>query len=143
MRWMHMELRKLRHAAILSKHLNFTKAANALNITQSALSRSIQSLEDECQLRLFDRNRNVVNVTAAGRDFLQLAQGLLLTHEHGKPCGTGRRWPCRARDGAAGRANAARADHDRDDRQAGISCERYNRRAEKVAPDAVGRERTH
>jgi DNA-binding transcriptional LysR family regulator len=72
-----MDLRKLRHAVALAHHLNFTKAANALNLTQSALSRSIQALEDECQLRLFDRNRNVVAITATGREFVGHAQMLL------------------------------------------------------------------
>lgn len=72
-----MELRKLRHAVTLAHHLNFTKAADALNLTQSALSRSIQALEEECQLRLFDRNRNAVAITAAGKDFVSHAQGLL------------------------------------------------------------------
>ena len=72
-----MELRKLRHAVMLARHLNFTKAADALNLTQSALSRSIQSLEDECQLRLFDRTRNVVAITAAGKELVRHAEILL------------------------------------------------------------------
>jgi DNA-binding transcriptional LysR family regulator len=72
-----MELRKLRHAATLAQYLNFTKAADALNLTQSALSRSIQALEDEVQLRLFDRNRNAVAITAVGKEFVQQAQILL------------------------------------------------------------------
>jgi DNA-binding transcriptional LysR family regulator len=72
-----MDLRKLRHAVALAQHLNFTRAAAALNLTQSALSRSIQALEDECQLRLFDRNRNLVTITAAGRDFIRHAQIML------------------------------------------------------------------
>lgn len=72
-----MDMRKLRHAVALARHLNFTKAAEALNLTQSALSRSIQALEEECQLRLFDRNRNVVAITAAGREFISHAQVLL------------------------------------------------------------------
>ncbi len=72
-----MELRKLRHAVMLARHLNFTKAADALNLTQSALSRSIQALEDECQLRLFDRTRNVVAITAAGKEVVRHAEILL------------------------------------------------------------------
>jgi DNA-binding transcriptional LysR family regulator len=72
-----MDLRRLRHAVALSRHLNFTKAADALNITQSALSRSIQALESECQLRLFDRNRNMVAITANGREFIHHAKLLL------------------------------------------------------------------
>jgi len=72
-----METRKLQHAVMLARMLNFTKAAEALNLTQSALSRSIQSLEDECQIRLFDRNRNVVSITPVGREFIRHAEAVL------------------------------------------------------------------
>lgn len=72
-----METRKLQHAVMLARMLNFTKAAEALNLTQSALSRSIQSLEDDCKLRLFDRNRNQVGVTPVGQEFLRHAEAML------------------------------------------------------------------
>ena len=72
-----MDIRKLRHAAALARVLNFTKAAQELNITQSALSRSIQALEAECRVRLFDRNRGMVALTQAGREFIRHAEGLL------------------------------------------------------------------
>ena len=72
-----MDLRKLRHAVTLSRCLNFTRAARELNITQSALSRSIQALERECRFRLFDRSRGAVVVTQAGREFIRHAEGLL------------------------------------------------------------------
>ena len=72
-----MKLQKLRHAVMLARLMHFTKAANALHISQSALSRSIQALEDECQQRLFDRNRNKVAITRFGRDFVRHAEALL------------------------------------------------------------------
>jgi DNA-binding transcriptional LysR family regulator len=72
-----MDIRKLRHAATLARFLNFTRAANELNITQSALSRSIQALETECRLQLFDRNRGMVALTQAGREFIRRAEALL------------------------------------------------------------------
>ena len=72
-----MDFGKLKRAVVLAQYLNFTRAADALNITQSALSRSIQSLEAECRLRLFDRNRSSVAVTAVGREFLRHAQSML------------------------------------------------------------------
>lgn len=75
-----MDLRKLRHAVVLARFLNFTKAAEALGLTQSALSRSIQALEDECKVRLFDRNRNMVAVTSIGREFIRHAD-TMLRHE--------------------------------------------------------------
>ena len=72
-----MEIRKLRHAVTLARFLNFTRAAHHLNITQSALSRSIQALERECRLQLFDRNRGMVALTQAGREFIRHAEALL------------------------------------------------------------------
>lgn len=72
-----MDVRKLRHAVTLARLQNFTRAAHELHITQSALSRSIQSLEAECRLRLFDRNRGAVTLTQVGREFMQRAEALL------------------------------------------------------------------
>ncbi len=72
-----METRKLRHAVALGRLLNFTRAAEQLNLTQSALSRSIQSLEAECGLKLFDRGRGGVALTQAGREFVGHAERLL------------------------------------------------------------------
>ena len=54
---------KLRHALILAEHGNVRKAAEALNLTQPALSRSIQSLERALGVRLFDRARGGVETT--------------------------------------------------------------------------------
>ncbi len=72
-----MELRKLRHAVALARCLNFTRAAQDLHISQSAMSRSIQALEAECRIRLFDRNRGMVTLTQAGREFIRHAEDLL------------------------------------------------------------------
>ena len=72
-----MDLNKVRHAVTLARVQNFTKAAHELNITQSALSRSIQSLEAQCKLQLFDRNRGIVTLTQAGREFARHAESLL------------------------------------------------------------------
>ena len=41
-----LDLRKIRHMLALADHGSFCKAAEAMNITQPALSRSIQSRED-------------------------------------------------------------------------------------------------
>jgi DNA-binding transcriptional LysR family regulator len=71
------DLRKLRHAAVLAREGNFTRASVALGLTQSALTRSIQGLEAEFGLRLFDRNHSRVTPTPAGAMVLQRAQALL------------------------------------------------------------------
>jgi DNA-binding transcriptional LysR family regulator len=75
--WRNMDTREIRHLVALSKHLNFTAAADELGISQSALSKSIQAIEDRLQLRLFDRNRGGVRITAVGRDLSRKAAGVL------------------------------------------------------------------
>lgn len=70
------ELRHLRHALGLAEHRNFARAAEALHITQPALSRSIQALEDSLGVRLFDRDRTGVEATFFGRLLLNHAREL-------------------------------------------------------------------
>ena len=74
-----MDLRSLRHATALAEEGNYARAALRLNITQPALSRSIQALEAEVGLKLFDRNRSGVTPTAAGE--LVIAEGTRLLHD--------------------------------------------------------------
>jgi len=72
-----MELRSLRHVVALARHLNYKRAADELCLTQPALSRSIQVTEERCGLRLFDRDRSSVHLTASGRMFVRRAEALL------------------------------------------------------------------
>ena len=76
-----MDIRKLRHVALLAETLHFVRAAERAHLTQSALSRSIQSLESALGLRLFDRQHGTggVSLTAAGRQLLERARPLLRT----------------------------------------------------------------
>lgn len=73
-----MDLRKLRHAVVLSEELNFARAAQKVNLTQSALSRSIQNLEEELGGKLFDRTLHGVHITPIGHQVIQRAKALLL-----------------------------------------------------------------
>lgn len=68
---------KLEHAAALAEHRNFRQAAEALHLTQPALSRSIQTLESALGVRLFDRGHGTVEPTALGRVFLEHARSIL------------------------------------------------------------------
>lgn len=72
-----MDLRSLRHVVTLARLLSYTKAADALGLSQSALSRSIQAIEQRAKVRLFDRDRGGVHLTAVGRDFAERAAALL------------------------------------------------------------------
>jgi len=72
-----MDSRKLLHVATLARERGYSRAANKLGITQSALTRSIQALEEELGLRLFDRGRGGVHVTSAGQQLADEAQSIL------------------------------------------------------------------
>ena len=56
---------------------NFTRAAYELNVTQSALSRQIASLEEELDTKLFVRKARTVELTPEGKAFLQHAVTIL------------------------------------------------------------------
>jgi DNA-binding transcriptional LysR family regulator len=62
-----VDLRQLRHALALAEARNFQRAADALHLSQSALSRSIQALERSLGARLFDRGTKDVEPTELGR----------------------------------------------------------------------------
>jgi len=72
-----MDLRKLRHMVALSEELNFAQAAKKVHLTQSALSRSIRSLEEDLGGKLFDRDLHGVALTAIGKQVLVRANELL------------------------------------------------------------------
>ncbi|MBP3477960.1 MAG: LysR family transcriptional regulator [Oscillospiraceae bacterium] len=63
---------------------NITAAAQALFISQSAVSQSVKQLESELQTRLFSRNSRGVELTAEGKmlyEYVRSAMGLLETGE--------------------------------------------------------------
>ena len=55
----------------VAQHLNFRAASEELSLTQSAVSRQIQSLEDEVGVALFLRHTRAVELTGAGAQLLQ------------------------------------------------------------------------
>jgi DNA-binding transcriptional LysR family regulator len=72
-----MDLRSLRHVVSLARLGSYTKAAEHLGLSQPALSRSIQSIEQRAKVRLFDRDRGGVHLTAVGRAFVARATEVL------------------------------------------------------------------
>ena len=70
-----MHLNHLRHLVALAEHQSFRKAAEALFLTQPALSRSIQSLEQEMNVALFDRSGHRSLITPFGKALLGNAVG--------------------------------------------------------------------
>lgn len=72
-----MDLKRLRHIVALAERRNFARAAEAVHLTQPALTRSIQAAEDEFGLRLFDRGPNDVRPTPAGAFLIERARRLV------------------------------------------------------------------
>jgi DNA-binding transcriptional LysR family regulator len=72
-----LDLEKLRNFVAVAKTRSFVRAAEELNLSQPGLSRSIQALERQFGVRLLDRDRRAVRVTAAGKQVLDQAIDLL------------------------------------------------------------------
>src|SRR6202050_135074 len=56
---------------------SFTRAAEELNVTQSAVSHQVKALEDALGLKLFHRERQRLILTGAGRDYLAVIRDAL------------------------------------------------------------------
>ena len=69
-----MELYQARYFINLARTLNFTRAAEACNVTQPALTRAVQRLEDEFGGPLLHRERNLTQLTELGRQLLPLIE---------------------------------------------------------------------
>src|SRR5690348_3596226 len=64
---MAMELHEIRYFLALSQTLNFTRAAETCNVSQPALTRAIQKMEDELGGLLFSHERGNTHLTELGR----------------------------------------------------------------------------
>ena len=60
-----------------ARHLSFTRAGEELFLTQSALSRQMQTLEEQLGVPLFERRHRALRLTEAGQ-VLQLAAKTML-----------------------------------------------------------------
>ena len=65
-----MELTQLKYFQAMAKCRHFTQAAEEMAVSQSALSRSIQKLEQELGVTLFERHGRTSDLTEAGQKFL-------------------------------------------------------------------------
>ena len=74
---MHLELRHLRTIRAIHECGGLARAADAMNITQSALSHQIKGLEDQAGVELFVRRSKPLKLSAAGQRLLALADRVL------------------------------------------------------------------
>ncbi len=76
-----MDIDQLRHFLCVAELGNFTRAAERLCLSQPALSRSIQRLEEELGQPLFERKPRAVDLTDAGQLFQSRAEQIVLILE--------------------------------------------------------------
>ena len=69
-----MELRQIRYALAVAKDRSFTRAAERLRVSQSAISEQVKQLEARLAFSLFRRTGRGVEVTDSGRAYLAEAQ---------------------------------------------------------------------
>lgn len=72
-----LELKQLRYFLAIAEEEHFGRAARRLHIAQPALTRQMHKLEEELQVRLFDRLPRGIRVSAAGRALQEDAHRLL------------------------------------------------------------------
>ncbi len=76
-----MELIQLQQLVVVAQEKVLSHAAEKLNISQPALSRSIQRLEDEFGIQLFDRTKNSMVLNEAGQTIVDQAKIVLADSE--------------------------------------------------------------
>jgi DNA-binding transcriptional LysR family regulator len=65
---------RIRVFRAVAQHLNFSRAAEELLLTQPAITQQIKALEDEFGVPLFDRGGGHIALTAGGRALLPFAE---------------------------------------------------------------------
>lgn len=77
-----MDINRLNEFIALATHLNYSKAANQLYLTQPALSRHIHDLEQTLGAQLFIRDTHNVYLTPVGEIFFDEAKAIVERYEH-------------------------------------------------------------
>ena len=72
-----MTLQQLRYITVIDEYRHFGKAAEACNLTQSTLSLMVKKLEEELDVKIFDREAHPVAPTEVGRKIIDQAKVVL------------------------------------------------------------------
>lgn len=72
-----MEIRQIYYALETAKQRSFSKAAKNLYITQPAITHQIKALEEELQVRLFERSTHGIQLTTDGEKFCEYAEKVI------------------------------------------------------------------
>ena len=72
-----MTLTELKYIVALAREKHFGRAADACHVSQPTLSVAIKKLEEELEVKLFERSANEISVTPLGEEIVQQAQSVL------------------------------------------------------------------
>ncbi|MBT8267521.1 MAG: LysR family transcriptional regulator [Bacteroidia bacterium] len=72
-----MTITQLSYVLAVAEHQNFTKAAQKCFVTQPTLSMQIQKLEDQLDIRIFDRSKKPIELTEVGRKIVNQAKNIV------------------------------------------------------------------
>ena len=72
-----MTLTELKYIVAVAREKHFGKGADACHVSQPTLSVAIKKLEEELQVKLFERNANEITVTPLGEEIVRQAQSVL------------------------------------------------------------------
>ena len=81
-----MDFKQIEAFISVARLKSFSKAANNIYLSQPTISSHISSLEKELNIQLFDRNSKEVNLTPAGRCFLDYAVDIINTRNNAINC---------------------------------------------------------
>src|SRR5215831_11888643 len=71
------QLNALKAFEAAARHVNFTRAAEELCVTQGAVSHQVKALEAELGVKLFNRERQRLLITDSGREYLAVVRDAL------------------------------------------------------------------
>src|SRR5215471_6863028 len=83
----------LRVFSVAARHLSFTKAADELHLTQSAISHRVRALEEELGVLLFNRLTRKLTLTSAGQALAQSTVSTKTARDRGSASPRCRRSP--------------------------------------------------
>ncbi len=76
-----MTITQLKYVLAVAEYKNFTKAAKKVFVTQPTLSMQIQKLEDELDVKIFDRTKKPIELTEVGVTLVQQAKNIVYESE--------------------------------------------------------------
>lgn len=72
-----MTITQLHYVLAVAEYQNFTLAAEKCYVTQPTLSMQIQKLEEELDVKIFDRNKKPIQLTEVGRKIVEQAKSIV------------------------------------------------------------------